>query len=335
MKNNNYMIIIVLVLVVASAVGGYIYYKSINSGEKKDPIVNLTYNADGTLTETPVSQTENFIYITNEIQDEDEPLVSSKTGEDEMEFQYYTDKTTRGSVWNGMRNLSSLPDYVARFEGCTAPGCKRISASDKQGMETMLNDAYTDMKRNVKEVREFLVSKELHTTEAFVAKYNQYNSMGYFEYLKNRQASENADHQRFMFDVLVKGFAEYKNVLVPATMTATTYAAGGPAIDAFKGQLGLYMRFSTIVSVMHEEYKLSPGPGGRKLHRSNGEKTVEYTLGVNYPLSLGVLMIPTILTMKEGKTINSVTYNPPANVLTVNALIAAMTEIDRELNLNP
>lgn len=324
-KQNTVVIVLILLVVVAAAVGGYLYYKNNNDKGNSSGPIDVTYNPDGTIRETPVSRTERFAYITNR----DTNGVSSATGDDPMEFQYYTDKTTRGSIWKGLREFRQ--GELQSVGDCNAPGCKRISVTDKQGMQTMLDDIYADIKQDIEDFRAFLVTKGLHTKEAFVAKYKEYNPTGYFEYnypTRAKTDEEISGDDRFVFEELIKGFAAYKNVPVPATMTASSFR--GSSSDGFYEQLPILKQTEMIKDVMYGTVKLSSG-SDRKIQMTNGQATVELTLGVNFMMSLGVLFIPIILILQEGKKINSVVYNPPANVKSIRELSAAFNSTEAKL----
>jgi hypothetical protein len=68
---------------------------------------------------------------------------------------------------------------------------------------------------------------------------------------------------------------------------------------------------------------------------TNGESTIELRLGVDYPMSFGILMIPLILMIKEGKTIDSVVYNPPNNPKTNKQLFTALRMKENSLRRLP
>ena len=328
------MIAFLLFLFVAAL--GYMWYRSQNTNTNDGPL-QVVFNGDGTFSQRSVSGTEYFAYITNA----DSGGVSDKTGDDPIEFQYYTDKTTRDSIWKG---LKPIPENSPEYHECTAPGCVRVSVTDKEGMQTMINEVYSDLKVGAKEIRAFLVQKGLHTTAAFVAKYKEYNPHGYYavEYPELDSPVEQIRpmHHRFMFEVLIKGFAEFKNVTVPSDMTSETYILIREYPD-FYDQLYPKTIFNFVMDVMYGRVTLSDTSSSiRKIQITNGEKTVELRLGVDYPFSFGILMIALVLIIKEDKTIDSVVYNPPNNPISMkhitNSMRTKMSSLERMTeNLQP
>ena len=315
-KNKMIMIVAFLLFLFVAALGFMWYPKTQNTNTNDGPL-QVVFNGDGTFSQRSVSGTEYFAYTTNA----DSGGVSGKTKDDPIEFQYYTDKTTRGSIWKGLMN--TIPENSPE---CTAPGCVRVSVTDKEGMQTMINEVYSDLKVGVKEFRAFLVQKGLHTTAAFVAKYKEYNPHGYYavKYPESYSQQINSMHYRFMFDVLIKGFAEFKNVTVPSDMTSETYIDIHDYSD-FYDQLYPRTIFNFVMDVMYGHVTLSDTSSSiRKIQITNGEKTVELRLGVDYPISIGIMIIALVLIIKEDKTIDSVVYNPPNNPLSMKHLTNSM-----------
>lgn len=319
---NKGIVIVVILLLIVSAVLGFMWYRSQNSNDNtnNNGPLQVVFNGDGTVSQRPVSTTEYFVYSTNPTDG-----VSDKTMDDPMEMQYYTDKTTRESIWNGMKPIPNNPEY----RECTAPGCVRVSVTDKEGMQTLVDEVLSDMKPGAKDMRAFLVQKGLHTTEAFVARYKEYNPRGFYEY-ENPTSVDTYDetkamHDRFMLEVLIKGFAEFKNVPVPSDMTHENYEVG---FDSFYDQVYPLNYFLMVAAIMYGYMVLSDQPR-RALRWTNGENITEWRLGVDFSMLYGVLLILTILMVKEGKTIDSVVYNPPNNPKTNKQLKNAfMTKLN-------
>jgi len=319
------MIVAFLLFLFVAALG-FMWYRSQNTNTNDGPL-KVVFNGDGTITQRPVSGTEYFAYITNA----DSGGVSDKTKDDPIEFQYYTDKTTRDSIWKGLNPIKNSPEY----HECTAPECVRVSVTDKEGMQTMINEVYSDLKVGAKEIRAFLVQKGLHTTAAFVAKYKEYNPHGYYAHAFPESDSSveqiSPMHHRFMFEVLIKGFAEFKNVTVPSDMTSETYTI--IEYSDFYDQLYPKSIFNFVMDIMYGRVTLSDTSSGQKIQFTNGENTVELRLGVDYPFAIGILIIALVLIIKEDKTIDSVVYNPPNNPISMkqisNSMRTKMSSLER------
>eukprot|EP00959_Pyramimonas_sp_CCMP1952_P271138 5668393-Pyramimonas_sp.AAC.1 len=118
------IMIVAFLLFLFVAALGFMWYRSQNTNTNDGPL-QVVFNGDGTFSQRPVSGTEYFAYITNA----DSGGVSDKTGDDPIEFQYYTDKTTRDSIWKG---LKPIPENSPEYHECTAPGCVRVSVTDKE-----------------------------------------------------------------------------------------------------------------------------------------------------------------------------------------------------------
>eukprot|EP00959_Pyramimonas_sp_CCMP1952_P214482 4488365-Pyramimonas_sp.AAC.1 len=87
------------------------------------------------------------------------------------------------------------------------------------------------------------------------------------------------------------------------------------------------------MDIMYGRVTLSDTSSGQKIQFTNGEKTVEMRLGVDYPVFFGILLIPLVLIIKEDKTIDSVVYNPPNNPISIkqisNSMMTKMTSLER------
>lgn len=214
---------VIILLLVVGLVGFAIWWFFFNKDEKKE--TEITIKADGTITESfvpyPSQLTEYFVYETNDVSyraPDGETITITEN--DPYEFLYYkSSKTDRPTIWE-----ATFLSWE-RYRDCpSTDGCVKFNASNKELMEMMINDMIKHMSPFPRKYREYLVSVNLETPDKMNAKYEEYVPGGYAAFAEQLVLMETggesdinviSKNYEFMFDILIKGFADFLNVPFP------------------------------------------------------------------------------------------------------------------------
>ena len=297
----------ILFFVCLVAVIATIVYKTRQSGAStNDNPESLKFNADGTMSMVE-SNKEYFAFIENE-------RGVKYTKDDPLHLRYFTNKATRGSIWNGLENTSS--DMVNT--PCDAPDCVFVNTADRETTTVLLNDIMDSMKPGLKDYRTYLNSKGL-TTAIY----------------KQNSIANKALRGKFEFDILFKGYLEYKGITVPGDLTNNNHKESDFFKDIIK-RFPMIKRWGFIHQMLMGKYVLKEkGDGKIALYSSTGKNDtgdlIERTIGTDIDLFISLFFIGIIKILVEDKDIGGVMYDPPAVILSykqinenINKLYAAI-----------
>jgi hypothetical protein len=299
----------ILFFVCLVAVIATIVYKTRQSSgavSTNDNPESLKFNADGTMSMVE-SNKEYFAFIENE-------RGVKYTKDDPLHLRYFTNKATRGSIWNGLENTSS--DMVNT--PCDAPDCVFVNTADRETTTVLLNDVMDSMKPGLKDYRTYLNSKGL-TTAIY----------------KQNSIANKALRGKFEFDILFKGYLEYKGITVPGDLTNNNHKESDFFKDIIK-RFPMIKRWGFIHQMLMGKYVLKEkGDGKIALYSSTGKNDtgdlIERTIGTDIDLFISLFFIGIIKILVEDKDIGGVMYDPPAVILSykqinenINKLYAAI-----------
>lgn len=312
-NNSQVVLILIVVFLVAAAVGGYFWYRSKENDSGKT--IKLVLNPDGSVSEQ--SGKEYFLYD------------NQNTPTEPISYYYYTDKATRGPIWNGLISMNDRE--------CTAPHCTHLHMSDKQGMQIMLNDVFGEIQKDIVDYRSYLIHAGIETSDKFNAKYKTYVPMGYTTYQAQSRKGIDYDithkNDEFMFNIMIKGYAEYKGISIPSGFVQTNYQ---PTEDNDQRELyatlPILRQIEFISMIMSNMITLSTDGPKRHIvfNVPGGTRPVILKIGVNYPYVTGLLIIYIILILQEGKILDEIQYNPPSTNITFDEIKTAMHQAFRD-----
>jgi hypothetical protein len=232
------------------------------------------------------------------------------TEDDPLHLRYFTNKATRGSIWNGMKNTSS--DMVNT--PCDAPDCVFVNTADRETTTVLLNDVMDSMKPGLKDYRTYLNSKGLTTAI----------------YKQNSIANE-ALRDKFEFDILFKGYLEYKGITVPGDLTVDNHGESDFFKDIIK-RFPIIQRWRFIHQMLMGLMVLKEkGDGKIAMYSSTGQNgtgdLIELTIGTDIDLFVSLTFIGIIKILVEDKDIGGVLYDPPADILAYKQILANREKI--------
>jgi hypothetical protein len=293
----------ILFLVCLVAVIATIVYKTRQSGAStNDNPESLKFNTDGTVSMVK-SNKEYFTFIENE-------RGIKYTKDDPLHLRYFTNKATRGSIWNGMKNTQD--DMVNT--PCDAPDCVFVNTADRASTTVLLNDVMDSMKPGLKDYRTYLNSKGLTTAI----------------YKQNSIANE-ALRDKFEFDILFKGYLEYKGITVPGDLTNNNHKESDFFKDIIK-RFPIIQRWRFIHQMLMGLMVLKEkGDGKIAMYSSTGQNgtgdLIELTIGTDIDLFVSLTFIGIIKILVEDKDIGGVLYDPPADILSYKQILANREKI--------
>jgi hypothetical protein len=254
-----------------------------STNDTNDNPESVKINADGTVSMVE-SNKEYFTFIENE-------RGIKYTKDDPLHLRYFTNKATRGSIWNGLENTSD--DMVNT--SCDAPDCVFVNTADRASTTVLLNDVMDSMKPGLKDYRTYLNSKGL-TTAIY----------------KQNSIANKALRGKFEFDTLFKGYLEYKGITVPGDLTDDNHKESDFFKDIIK-RFPIIKRWEFIHSMLMGKYVLKE-KGDGKIALYSGD-LIELTIGTNIGLFVSLTFIGIIKILVEDKDIGGVMYDPPAVIL--------------------
>jgi hypothetical protein len=280
----------ILFLVCIIAVIATIIYKTRqSSGPAASNLETLKINADGTVSFTE-SKKEYFLYTENGYETENG---IKYTNDDPIHMRYYKNKATRSSMWNISADIRNTP--------CDEPDCVVVDTSDRATTTVLLNDLMDSIKPGLKDYQNYFKSKGL--TKATYTR----------DVLANK-----ALEGKFEFDILFKGYLEYKGIAVPEDLTILNYIES----EFFKdivNRFPVVNQWPIIDVVLNDQVLLKVKDNGKTalyIDNEGGEPNlIEMTIGTDIGVVRSVFLIGIIKTLAENKDIVGVLYDPPAVIL--------------------
>jgi hypothetical protein len=284
----------ILFLVCIVAVIATIIYKTRSSGPASDP-ETLKINADGTLSFME-SKKEYFMYVENS-------NGTKYTEDDPVHVRYYKNKATRGSIWNGMKTTSA--DMVQNTP-CDEPDCVFVDTADRDTTTVLLNDIMDSVKPGLKDYRNYLYSKGL--TNAIY-----------------KQQSQQMVKGKFKFDILFKGYLEYKGITVPDDLTLLNHS-GSEFFKEIIKTFPIVAHWNFIGSMLTDALLKVKDDGKTALYLANhAGDLIEINIGADMDLFRGVFIIGIIKILIDNKDIGRVIYDPPAVMLSYKQMQQLMS----------
>ena len=282
----------ILCLVCIIAVIATIIYKTRqSSGPAASNLETLKINADGTVSFTE-SKKEYFLYTENGYETENG---IKYTNDDPIHMRYYKNKATRTSIWDTKKDEST--DRILNSP-CDEPDCVFIDTSDIATTTVLLNDLMDSMQRSLKDYQNYFKSKGL--TKA--------------TYTRDAIAN-NALEGKFEFDILVKGYLEYKGITVPEDLTILNHLGSEFFMDIVT-RFPVVKGWGLIDGVLKGHMLLKVKDNGKTALYTDVEGDLrEFTIGTNIGIVRSVFMIGIIKTLVENKDIGRVIYDTPAVIL--------------------
>jgi hypothetical protein len=278
----------ILFLVCIIAVIATIIYKTRQSpGPAASNLETLKINADGTLSFIE-SEKEYFIYTQN-------GHGTTYTEDDHIHMRYYKNKATRTSIWDTKKDEST--DRILNSP-CDEPDCVFIDTSDIATTTVLLNDLMDSVQRSLKDYQNYFKSKGL--TKA--------------TYTRDAIAN-NALEGKFEFDILVKGYLEYKGITVPDDFNILNHLGSEFFMDIVT-RFPVVKGWPLIDGVLKGHMLLKVKDNGKTALYTDVEGDLrEFTIGTNIGIVRSVFMIGIIKTLVENKDIGRVIYDTPAVIL--------------------
>ena len=280
----------ILFLVCIIAVIATIIYKTRqSSGPAASNLETLKINADGTVSFTE-SKKEYFLYTENGHETENG---IKYTNDDPIHMRYYKNKATRSSLWTITADILNTP--------CDEPDCVFIDTSDRATTTVLLNDIMDSIKPGLKDYQNYFKSKGL--TKATFTR----------DVIANK-----ALEGKFEFDILVKGYLEYKGITVPDDLTILNHLESEFYKDVVT-RFPVVNQWSTIDGVLRGFFMFKVKDNGKTalyIDNEGGEPNlIEITIGTDLDVVKSVFLIGIIKTLAENKEIVGVMYDPPAVIL--------------------
>jgi len=278
----------ILFLVCIIAVIATIIYKTRqSSGPAASNLETLKINADGTVSFTE-SKKEYFAYPENE-------NGTKYTHDDHLHVRYYKNKATRGSIWN-VSDILNTP--------CDAPDCEFVDTADRETTTILLNDVMDSIKPALKDYQNYFKSTGL--TKATY---------------KQNSIANNTPGDTFHFDILLKGYLEYKGIAVPEDLTILNYFES----DFFKdisNTFPLVKQWYFISGILMDDKLLKVKDNGKTaLYTDNGMgDLIELNIGTDIDVIDSLFIICVIKIIVENKDIGRVIYDPPTVMLSYKQL---------------
>ena len=285
----------ILFLVCIIAVIATIIYKTRqSSGPAASNLETLKINADGTVSFTE-SKKEYFFYTENGHETENG---IKYTNDDPIHMRYYKNKATRSSLWTITADILNTP--------CDEPDCVFIDTSDRATTTVLLNDIMDSIKPGLKDYQNYFKSKGL--TKATFTR----------DVIANK-----ALEGKFEFDILVKGYLEYKGITVPDDLTILNHLESEFYKDVVT-RFPVVNQWSTIDGVLRGFFMFKVKDNGKTalyIDNEGGEPNlIEITIGTDLDVVKSVVLIGIIKTLAENKEIVGVMYDPPAVILSQSQL---------------
>jgi hypothetical protein len=280
----------ILFLLCIIAVIATIIYKTRSSGPAASNSETLKINADGTVSFTE-SKKEYFLYTEN-------GHGTTYTEDDPVHMRYYKNKATRSSLWTITADILNTP--------CDEPDCVFIDTSDRATTTVLLNDIMDSIKPGLKDYQNYFKSKGL--TKATFTR----------DVIANK-----ALEGKFEFDILVKGYLEYKGITVPDDLTLLNHFESEFYKDVVT-RFPVVKSWSTIDGVLRGLFMFKVKDNGKTalyIDNEGGEPNlIEITIGTDVDVVKSVFLIGIIKTLAENKEIVGVMYDPPAVILSSKQL---------------
>ena len=284
---------ILFLLCIIAVIATIIYKTRQSSGPaaSNDNSITLKINADGTVSFTE-SKKEYFIYTQN-------GHGTTYTEDDPIHMRYYKNKATRTSIWDTSKDESTYDRIIN--SPCDEPDCVFIDTSDIATTTVLLNDLMDSVQRSLKDYQNYFKSKGLTNAT----------------YTRDAIAN-NALEGKFEFDILVKGYLEYKGITVPEDLTILNHLGSEFFMDIVT-RFPVVKGWALIDSVLKGHMLLKVKDNGKTalyIDNEGGEPNlIEMTIGTNIGVVRSVFMIGIIKTLVENKDIGRVIYDTPAVIL--------------------
>ena len=303
---------IILLLLIAAAVCT-LYYFFVHKKDN-DNKVDIEIDANGGVVETftPYPNRKNiveyFVNNTNELQGIPGG-VSSDThpgGDDIVQFMYYTDKSTRPSIWDTGGNGATYDAFIA----CDSDSnCFKFDVNNEEMMSKMIDDIVKEFQVLFLNYYEYLKSIDLHETDKFKAKI--------FEHKPSDVKHDDYLPKQFLHEVIFKGYIDYING-DSSQLTETLFDNKNAYMAVIDSQVaGLSEFFGFIIQIGVGAIYIDNDKKRLMSASDTSKPAIEIKLGHDIPILFGIGWIALILSLK-GKKLGKVKYTKPSNPLSWN-----------------
>jgi hypothetical protein len=271
------------------------------AGSKKAETLKI--NADGTMTLESIK--EDFMRIENEYE-------QTYGLDDHIHLRYWTNKATRFSIWAGMSDVSNEEKAILKAIPCDAPDCVIVDTANAVATSALLNDVIESTKPGLKDYNNYFESAGI-----IKADYKRIVLSG-----GSREEKETGDNREMGFDILFKGYLEYKNISVPPEINYGNHSESAFYKDIVK-TVPVVSQWMMIHEILRGKFFLTNSDGKISLalnkHPANMTTIVKFRVGIDIHLIISILIINIIKMIMENKEISFI-YDPPPNMQSYNTI---------------
>jgi hypothetical protein len=285
-----------------------------DDGRASKKAETLKINADGTMTLESIK--EDFMRIENEYE-------QTYGLDDHIRLRYWTNKATRFSIWAGLvEDVSNEEKAILKLIPCVAPDCVIVDTANAAATSALINDVIESTKPGFKDYNNYFKSAGI-----IKARYKTTVLSG-----GTREEQETGDNREMGFDILFKGYLEYKNISVPPEINYGNHLESPFYKDIIK-TFPVVSSWMMIHEIMRGKFFLTNSDGKISLalnkHPANMTTIVKFRVGIDIHLIISILIINIIKMIMEDKEISFI-YDPPPNMESYGTINERMSLLLRD-----